>query len=219
MSIEIKIFLAVIASILAFIGNISYIKDVFKGRVVPHPYTWFIWSIVSLVTFFGQWQKGAGIGALPTAIAEAFTIIIFVYATYRYIVHVSLGKRDRYRSASSTLHPAIHPVQKVDHIYLIIALLGLIPWALTKDPTISVIIVVTIDVIAFIPTLRKAKVHPETEQPTLYAMNVTRHILGLFSLQAYNIATTLHSIAMICTNSLMVWFIKSKNISESRHCL
>jgi hypothetical protein len=101
-------------------------------------------------------------------------------------------------------------IRKIDNYFLAIALLGLIPWALTKDPTISVIVVVAIDIVAFIPTLRKTWVHPETERPLLYAMNVARHVLTLFSLGAYNIATTLHSIAMICTNILMVLFIKIK---------
>ena len=187
-----KIILALIASVLAIIGNVSYLKDVVKGIVKPHPYTWFIWTIVSMTTFFGGLVKGAGIGALPTGIAEGFTIIIFLFSL-----------RNLFKTGGEQ-------IQKSDHYFLIIALLGLIPWALTKDPTISVIVVVAIDVIAFIPTLRKTWVHPETERPLLYEMNVSRHILTLFSLGSYNIATTLHSIAMICTNSIMTLFIKRK---------
>jgi hypothetical protein len=62
-----QIILVLIASVLAFVGNIAYLKDVVHGKVRPHPYTWFIWSIVSLVTFLGGLEKGAGIGAIPTA--------------------------------------------------------------------------------------------------------------------------------------------------------
>jgi hypothetical protein len=191
-----KITLALIASILAVIGNISYLKDVVKGIVKPHPYTWFIWSIVSMTTFFGGVVKGAGIGALPTGIAEAFTIIIFLFS----LKNLFKGGR-------------VH-IHKSDHYFFITALFGLIPWIFTKDPTISVIVVVIIDVIAFIPTLRKAWVHPDTERPLLYEMNVSRHVLTLFSLGSYNIATILHSITMICTNAIMVVFMvrtKSQN--------
>lgn len=184
--------IAIVAAILAFVGNISYLKDVFANRVHPHPYTWFIWSIVSMTTFFGGLVKGAGIGALPTGVAEGFTIIIFLFS----LKNLFKGKAGH--------------IKKVDHYFLVIALLGLIPWALTKDPTISVIIVVMIDIIAFIPTLRKTWMHPETERPLLYEMNVFRHILTLFSLEAYNIATTFHSFAMICTNTVMTVFIKRK---------
>lgn len=183
-----KLTLAIIASILAIVGNVPYLIDIFKKRVEPHAYTWFVWTIVSAVTFFGQVAKGAGIGALPTAASEIFTLIIFIFSLKYGFKHVT----------------------KSDTIFLIIALLGLIPWILTKDPTLSVIIVVTIDVIAFIPTLRKTWKEPRTETPLLYGTNVVRHILALFSLQAYNIATTIHSITMIITNSCMTYIIAAR---------
>jgi hypothetical protein len=151
-----------------------------------------VWSIVSCIIFFGQVAKGAGIGALPTATAEIFTIIIFFFS----------------------LQYGFKNIKKIDTVFLVIALLGIVPWVLTKDPTISVIIAVGIDLVAFIPTIRKTWVQPKTETPILYSMNVLRHILMLFSLQAYNIATMLHSIVMITTNSLMTFLIlrkKSRN--------
>jgi hypothetical protein len=175
-----------------FIGNISYLKDVIAGKVVPHPYTWFIWSIVSMTTFFGGLAKGAGIGALPTGVAEGFTILIFLFSL-------------KYLFQRKTGH-----IRMIDNYFLLAALLGLIPWILTNDPTISVVIVVLIDIVAFIPTLRKTWQHPETEKPLLYEMNVARHVLTLFSLQSYNIATTVHSIAMICVNTVMTIFIQRK---------
>jgi len=180
--------IVIIASIFAVIGNIPYLLDVLKKKVQPHPYTWFVWSLVSGIVFFGQVSKGAGIGAVPTFVAEIFTVVIFL-----------LSLKYGFKNISNT-----------DNIFLAVALLGIIPWILTKDPTISVIIAVAIDLIAFVPTLRKAWRYPSTETPLLYAMNVSRHILTLFSLQAYNIATTLHSIAMITTNTLMVIFLIRK---------
>ena len=189
---DIKILISIVASILAFVGNISYLKDVLKGIVKPHPYTWFIWSIVSMTTFFGGLAKGSGIGALPTGISEFFTIVIFIFSL-KYVFRGEVGN-----------------IRKIDNYFLAIALLGLIPWALTKDPTISVVFVVLIDLVAFIPTLRKTWMHPETEKPLLYGMNVSRHILTLFSVGAFNVATTFHSFAMICTNTLMVYFISKR---------
>lgn len=176
---------AIIAALLAIAGNLPYLWDILKGRVRPHPYTWLVWSIVSATVFFGQVAKGAGIGALPTAASEIFTLIIFFFS----------------------LKYGFDGITRMDTAFLVVALLGLIPWALTKDPTLSVVIAVGIDVVGFIPTLRKTWAEPATETPLLYASNVARHILALFSLQAYNLATMLHSIAMIGTNTAMVVFI------------
>lgn len=191
---DLTVLFVIVASLLAIIGNISYLKDTLAGRVKPHPYTWFIWSIVSMTTFLGGIAKGAGIGAIPTGIAEGFTIIIFLLSL-------------KYLFQDRGQH-----IRAIDNYFLLIALLGLIPWFLTKDPTISVVIMVGIDIVAFIPTLRKTWMHPETEKPLLYGMNVGRHALTLLSLGSYNIATTIHSIAMICINTLMVLFIRRKHL-------
>jgi len=180
--------LAIIAAVLAIVGNVPYLRDIVAKRVQPHPYTWFVWSIVSCIIFFGQLAKGAGIGALPTAASEIFTIIIFFFS-------IQYGFRK---------------IRKIDTVFLIVSLIGIIPWILTKDPTISVIIAVGIDLCAFVPTIRKTWITPKTETPLLYSMNVLRHILMLFSLQAYNLATTLHSIVMITTNTLMTGIIMRK---------
>lgn len=185
--------LAIIAAVVAIGGNIPYIRDAINKRVIPHPYTWFVWSIVTGITLFGQIAKGAGIGALPTAVSWIFTLFIFVFS----------------------LRNGFKNVIKTDNYFLGGALLGLIPWVITKDPTISVVIAVGIDLIAFTPTIRKTWVHPETETPILYGANVLRHILTLFSLQSYNIATTLHSIAMIATNTVMTNIIVFKKPRQS----
>jgi hypothetical protein len=180
-----KEYIALVAASLAIVGNVPYLIDIFKKRVQPHPYTWMIWTIVSGIIFFGQLGKGAGIGALPTAASEVFTLIIFLFS----------------------LQYGFKNIVKTDNYFLAGALLGIVPWILTKDPTISVVIAVTIDLIAFVPTLRKTWIEPKTETPVLYSMNALRHFIALFSLQAYNIATTLHSIVMIITNTFMTLII------------
>lgn len=177
-----KEILAVIAALIVLAGNLPYLLDMLKGRVQPHPYTWLVWSIVSGIIFFGMFAKGAGIGALPTAVSEVFTIIIFLFS----------------------LKFGFKGITKTDTIFLVVALMGLVPWMFTNDPTLSVVIAVAIDFIAFVPTLRKTWIHPSTETSLLYGSNVLRHILVLFSLQTYNLATALHSVAMLITNTGMV---------------
>ncbi len=176
---------AIIAALLAVAGNLPYLWDILKGRVKPHPYTWLVWSLVSGIVFFGMLAKGAGIGALPVAASEIFTLIIFLFS----------------------LKYGFKSVTKIDTVFLSVALIAIIPWVLTNDPTLSVVIAVGIDLIAFGPTLRKTWLHPSTETPLLYVSNILRHTLGLFSLQTYNIATTLHSLAMIVTNTAMTAII------------
>lgn len=176
---------ALIAALLVIAGNLPYLWDIIQGRVRPHPYTWMVWTIVSGIVFFGQIAKGAGVGALPTAASEIFTVIIF-FLSLRY------GFKD---------------ISKEDTAFLGLALIGVALWMITHDPTLSVIIAVSIDLIAFVPTLRKTFRHPTSETPILFSTNVVRHVLALLSLESYNIATVLHSVAMICTNGAMTLLI------------
>jgi hypothetical protein len=183
---------AIVAAALAIAGNLSYIRDIFSGKVRPHPYTWFVWTLVSGIIFFGQLAKGAGVGALPTAASELFTLSIFLFSL-RY------GFRD---------------ISHLDTAFLGLALVGVAAWLLTAVPTLSVVIAVSIDTIAFLPTLRKTWERPHTENPLLFSSNVVRHILALLSLEAYNIATMLHSVAMIILNSAMTAIILGRRGSR-----
>ena len=178
---KVKEAFAIIAGLLVILANVSYSIDIVRGRVKPHSYTWFVWSVVTGIVLAGQVASGAGIGALPTALNELFTLTNFVLSL-------------KYGYAKRTT---------IDTVFLVIALVGIAIWLATKDATASVIIAVGIDVAAFMPTLRKAWREPKTEAKMLYGANVIRHILSLLSLETYNIATTLHSIAMLATNTIM----------------
>jgi hypothetical protein len=180
-----QIYFVILASLLAVAGNTPYIRDVLKNKVFPHPVSWLLWSIVSLVTFLGVWQKGGGIGSIPMLISELFTLTIFFIS----------------------LKNGFKNVNRKDLYLLATALLGLIPWIITKDPTLSVLVVVAVDLVAFVPTITKTYKNPSSENHLLYGSNVIRHVLIILSLQAYNLATTSHSVTMLVLNIVMVYLI------------
>lgn len=184
-----KEFFAIVASILAIIGYFPYVRDTYSGRIEPHAYSWLVWALVSGITLGGQIVKGAGIGALSTGFACAFSLLIFFYSLRFGVKHIT----------------------RMDTVFLVVALLALVPWAFTNDPTLSVMIAVGIDIAAFVPTIRKTWRSPKTESSFLYVMNATRHVFALFSLEAYNIATALHSIAMVAANTLMTALLVLRN--------
>lgn len=177
--------LVTIAVLLAVAGNLPYLFKILKKEIQPHPYTWLVWSVVSMITLFGGWAKGGGIGVIPILASEIFTVIIFLFS-------IRYGFKE---------------IKKRDTYFLVVALLGLIPWFITSDPTISIIVVVLIDLVAFLPTIIKTWEDPKSETWILFASNVARHILILFTIESFNIATSLHSFAMILTNLLMTGII------------
>ena len=184
-TIVMKEYLGLLAGILALIGHAPYLVSVIRGKTTPHPLTWLSWSIVTTITFMGQLVKGGGYGTLATGLSGLFTIFIFFYS----------------------LKYGFQHVRHQDTYFFLASLTGVIIWILTHEPTYAVIIAVSVDIIAFIPTLRKTWHKPSSEIPILYATNIAKHFLILLALGAYNIATTLHSIVMLFTNTLMILFI------------
>lgn len=184
--------LGLIAVALTIIGHLPYITDIFKGKTRPHIFTWVVWAIVTVLAFIGQWQKGGGAGSWTTGVTGVITIFIAILA-------VRNGSKD---------------ITRTDKICFIAALISIIPWYLTKDPTLSIIIITLIDVFAFIPTVRKTIKNAGTETLFTYALNILRHGLSVVALANYNIATYLYPIALLIMNLVMTFIIlrfKSKN--------
>lgn len=178
-----------IAAVLTFVAVAPYIIDIFKNKTKPHIFTWVIWAIVTLLVFFGQWQKGGGPGSWTTGIAGIITIFIA-------LISFKKGSKD---------------ITKLDIAMFIGALLGIVPWLLAKDPTLSVIILTIIDVLAFIPTIRKTIKDPQSETFISYVLHAIRHSLSIIALLNYNLATYIYPASLAVMNLIIIFIIVKSN--------
>ena len=94
-----------------------------------------------------------------------------------------------------------------DRVLFISALITIPIWYLTKNPTISIVIVTLIDVIAFLPTLRKTANTPKSETLMTHFISVVRHGLSIIALASYSIATVLYPAALVFMNGVLVGII------------
>ena len=176
-----KELLGVITILLSIVGHFPYILDTIKGKTKPHIFTWVIWSIVTLLAFFGQWAKGGGAGSWGTGITGLIAVCIA-------ILSLKKGTKD---------------ITTLDKVFFFGALIAIIPWYLTKDPTTSIIIATLIDACAFIPTIRKTIKSPKSETFATYSINIFRHTLSLVALGQYNLATVLYPAYLLLMNSII----------------
>jgi len=105
-------------------------------------------------------------------------------------------------------------ITQTDKICFVAALVSIIPWYLTNDPTFSMVIITAIDVFAFLPTIRKTLKDPSSETGSMYALNVFRHGLSVTALANYNVATYLYPIALLIMNFLMTFIILKSKIRK-----
>jgi|SRR5581483_75557 len=173
---EIKIIASVIATGIALVAYLPYLRDMFKGKNKPHLYAWISIFIITAVVAYLQFIGGAGIGAIPTAIGVLIDAIILFYC-FRF------GTKD---------------IIFMDKICLAISIIGVIAYIVFRStPSISLAIVLIAEVISFIPTFRKTMNDPYSEYLPTYYMLIVKLTLILIALQQYNFLTAFYSVMWI----------------------
>ena len=165
-----KEFFAVIAITLTFIAFFPYIGSIVQGRTRPHVFSWVIWGSTTFVVFLAQLADKGGAGAWPIGVSGLITLYVAMLAY--------LKKSD------ST-------ITTTDWWFLVIAMTSLPLWYLTADPLWAVVILTSIDVIGFGPTLRKAYAFPFDEQLTFFALMTVRNLTAIMALEHYSLTTVL----------------------------
>lgn len=180
--LEFKIVIGIITVILGFVGYIPYIRDILKGKTQPHIYTWFVWGLITLILFGLQVSGGAGSGSWVTLVVALLSFSIF-----------GLGLRSGDKN-----------ITRSDTLFLVSAMVALVLWLVADQPVLSVILLVTIGMLGFGPTIRKSWNHPHTETISTYAINAIRHTLSILALANYSILTWLFPVAWSIANIIFV---------------
>lgn len=182
MHFDYKAVLGAIAVIVAFVSYVPYFRNMFAGRTKPHAFSWLVWGILNAIAFAGQTHDKGGAGSWSVGLTAA--VMFFIFA-----VSLWLGERD---------------IRPFDWFCLVTALLSLIPWFLTSDPLISVIIITLIDALGFAPTVRKAYKKPGQETVATFVLSVIKYGLVVAALQKYTLVTLLFPVAVGIMNALFV---------------
>lgn len=180
--IDYKWVLAGIAALISICNFSYYVVGILKGKTKPHMYTWLIWSVVAFTVAAGQIVDGAGAGAMVAVIAVLNCLIVA-------FLSISRGSKD---------------ITKSDKLCLFICAVALVLWPITNSPLWSILIVTIIDLIGYIPTIRKSYNAPHEESIYIFSIFVVTCSLGLLALHNYTLITMVYLIAMNVANTFMV---------------
>jgi hypothetical protein len=187
------------ATVLTFAFFFPYIRSIFRGRTRPHVFSWVIWGMGTLTVFFAQLSDGAGIGAWPIGLSGVMTIYV---ASLSWAKHTDLG------------------ITSLDWSCLLTALLALPAWLLTSDPLWAVLILTTVDLIGFGPTIRKSYYKPNEERIWLFSMGALRNAFVIAALENYSVTTVTFPAAVGIACLMLVPFIalcRQAQASEQAH--
>ncbi|HFD32324.1 MAG TPA: hypothetical protein ENJ28_06420 [Gammaproteobacteria bacterium] len=168
-----------LAIILTFVAFFPYIRSVLKNKTKPHVFSWIIWGLTTFIVFLAQLEGGGGLGAWPIGLSGAITIYIAVLA---------------YQKKSDI------SVTKTDWCFFLSALASIPVWIFSSDPLWTVIILTTVDLLGFGPTVRKAYSHPFDENMTVFIIFTCRNLAAIIALETYSPTTVTFpaAIALAC---------------------
>ena len=170
--------LGIIAVIITFIRYAPYVRVTIKGKTKPHVYSWFIWAFVTFIIFALQVAGKGGAGTYTTLATAILCLAIFI-----------LGMRNGHKD-----------ITKFDTVTFIISLIATGIWIFAKEPLISTILIVTINTLANLPTIRKSWKDPHSETLFTWEMGAVRNLLGLIALSNYSILTWLYPATNLLIN-------------------
>ena len=167
MTKEILSGLAIAITLVAFF---PYIRSIRSGTTKPHVFSWVIWGSTTFIVFLAQLADAGGAGAWPIGVSGLITL---------YVAVLAWSKRGDIR------------ITRTDWAFFLAAMAALPAWFLTSDPLWAVVILTTVDVLGFGPTIRKAYVHPFQEQLLFFALMAVRNAIAIAALENYSLTTVL----------------------------
>ncbi len=172
-----------------------YLRGILRGSVQPHVFSWIIWGSTTFIVFLAQLQGGGGVGAWPIGVSATITMGVAVLAYLK--------------RADITITVA-------DWVFFVAGMSSLPLWYFTTDPMWAVVLLTTVDVLGFGPTLRKAYADPHSESVLFFSMFMVRNLLVVLALESYSITTVLFPAAIAATCAAMITMLILRRRSVAR---
>lgn len=160
-----------LAVVLSAWGGYGYIRDTLRGETAPNRVTWSLWGLEGVLTFGVEVQQHVGLAAIMTLMLGLVPIAV-VAASFRDPLAVwRIGRFDVVCGACSVV--------------------GLVLWALVREPTVALVVFVIADQTAGLPTFRKSWLAPATESPRAFAMGCVNCVITILTLRHLSTAGVL----------------------------
>jgi len=161
---------AIIGAIIGSLGGLYYLYETIVGKAQPNRITWLLWGIFPMVIFVAQRAQGVEGLSWASFVAGFMPLLVFAASFYNKKAYWKSEPRDYYLMAA--------------------AVIGIILWAITKNPNLALLFSLLADMLAAVPTLIKSYRHPRSESWIAYAISTFGFGISFLSVQTYTFADT-----------------------------
>jgi len=178
-TLRVKDIIGATTVVLGLFAYIPYLRDLFRRKIQPHPYSWFVWGLTASIMFALQITNGGGAMSWSTLMVGLISFFICAVS---------------WRSGGKRI------ITRNDRVSFGAALIATVLWVFAREPTLSMLLLVCADLFGFIPSVRKTWRDPYSETLTMWSINVLRHGLNIFAITTYSLLTLVDPIVWAIGN-------------------
>lgn len=178
-------FISITAGVILLASMWPYIRDTITGKVKPNIVSWFTWTLLTVIGTMVAISDGAYTTAVLSGAATIATGTIVILGLRHGIKRYSL----------------------FDALCQLAAFAGLALWYFTHMPEVAMAIVVSIDIIACLPTIRHAWRDPHEEGWLPFASGSFCAFLTLFTITQFTFVALAYPIWLTVGNAFITWVV------------
>lgn len=184
--------LAVIGGILFFAPIALYIATIVRGKTRPDAISWGGWMVLASIAAAAQIVEGASwsvVIPLTSAIADGSVFLLSLKYGYKKFTHL-------------------------DAICLVLGIVAIGAWVLTKEPLVALALSILADAIVATPTIAKTLRKPHSEAPLPWLLFALGAGLGALSTERFDFANLAFPIYLFLLCSLIGFLALRSRISR-----
>lgn len=184
--LTIQFMLGLLAGVLSFIAYIPYFLSILKEKTRPNRASWWIWAIVGWIIFASYISVGAR-NTIWYALPIGISITAFLSLKY------GEGGFSRF-----------------DLFCIAGAALGLLIWWYSGIAFAALLMALLVDFFAYLPTIRKTRLDPGSEDRTACALFWIGSLLNVAAIEVWSPEIALYPAYIFVLNSIVLWLLIRK---------
>ncbi len=176
-----------------FCTGSKYLYEMWQGRVKPNKVTWLIFGLAPLIGASAMLTAGFSWSVVSVIMAGVWPLIIF--------------------TASLFVSQSYWETKPFDYVCGGLSVLAIVLWQMTAIPLIAVFLTITADLLAGLPTAKKAWRFPQTESPWIFASGVYSNSVAVLVLTEFTWLSASFPIYLATFSAVLVWLCVRRSLS------
>lgn len=181
-----------LSSLLALISPLIYAKAILKGQAKPHRTTRFVLLLITSLATASLFAQHDTVAVWLAGVSALQAVLLFGLS----IKHGMGGWA------------------KTDIVCLVVALVGIVLWQTTKEPSLALYASIAADFTGMVPAIIKTFKYPQTEIWSFFLLDVFAAIFSLLALKSWVVQEFSYPLYIMVINSIMVLLIIRPKLAQ-----